>query len=268
MAESNRRTEKDQPPQAPQRVNRRPSNHSTLPGGRMSTTTHTILLADEDDAARTFLADNLTCDGYQVKTADSRVKANALLSVEQPQLIILDVNGQTLELLHDIRCGERLPVDPDTPIIVLTRRPDDIHRTRVLDSGGDDIIAKPFSYPELRARVGAVLRRAERRQHPRQLRCGALTIDVASRQVRIGQEPIELPAKEYELLVALARDPHRVFTREELLASVWGLGTWARTRTIDSHACRLRHRLSAHPERFVVNVWGVGYRLCDPINSD
>jgi DNA-binding response OmpR family regulator len=229
----------------------------------MSTATPSILLADEDDAVRTFLADNLTYDGYQVKTADSRAKANALLSVEQPQLIILDINGQTLELLHDIRNGERLPVDPDTPIIVLTRRPGDIHRTRVLDSGGDDILAKPFSYPELRARVGAVLRRAERRQHPRHLRCGSLVIDVAARQVRYGQEPIELPAKEYELLVALANDPHRVFTREELLESVWGLGTWARTRTIDSHACRLRHKLSHRPERFVVNVWGVGYRLMD-----
>jgi DNA-binding response OmpR family regulator len=231
----------------------------------MTNTTHTILLADEDDATRTFLADNLSCDGYQIRAVENRAEAIALLSVEQPQLIIVDVNGQTLELVDDVRSGEQLAVDPETPIIVLSHRPDDIHRIRVLERGGDDIIAKPFSYPELRARVAAVLRRAECRRHRRQLRFGPLTIDLAARQVRLGQEPIELAAKEYELLVALASDPHRVFTREELLRSVWGYRT--PSRTVDSHACRLRQRLSAHPQRLVINVWGVGYRFCDPLGS-
>lgn len=231
----------------------------------MTKTTHTILLADEDDATRTFLHSNLSSDGYRIRAAESRAKAIALLSVEQPELIIVDVNGQTLELLDDVRSGDRLTVDPDTPIIVLSHRPDDIHRIRVLDRGGDDIIAKPFSYPELRARVAAVLRRAECRRHRRRLRFGPLTIDLAARQVRLGRKPIELAAKEYELLIALASDPHRVFTREELLRSVWGYRT--PSRTVDSHACRLRQRLSAHPQRLVINVWGIGYRFCDPLDS-
>lgn len=231
----------------------------------MTKTTYTILLADEDDATRTFLAENLSSDGYRIKAAESRGKAIALLSVEQPHLVILDVNGQTLELVDDVRSGERLPVDPDTPIIVLSHRPDDIHRIRVLDRGGDDIIAKPFSYPELRARVAAVLRRAECRRHQRQLRFGPLTIDLAARQIRLGEQPVELAAKEYELLVTLASDPHRVFTREELLRNVWGYCT--PSRTVDSHACRLRQRLSAHPQRLVIKVWGVGYRFCcDPLD--
>jgi len=231
----------------------------------MTKTSYTILLVEEDDATRAFLQDNLSCDGYRITAVEDRAKAIALLWVEQPQLIIVDVNGQTLELVDDVRSGERLRVDPDTPIIVLSHRPDDIHRIRVLDRGGDDIIAKPFSYPELRARVAAVLRRAECRRHRRQLRFGALTIDLAARQVRLGEEPIELTAKEYELLVALASDPHRVFTREELLRNVWGYRT--PSRTVDSHAYRLRQRLSAHPQRLVINVWGIGYRFCDPFDS-
>src|SRR5450755_405443 len=116
-------------------------------------------------------------------------------------------------------------------MIVLSQRPDDIHRNRVLERGGDDIIAKPLSYPELRARVAAVLRRAECRRHQRQLRVGA--------------DPVELSAKEYELLVALANDPYRVFTREELLREVWGYRT--PSRTVDSHACRLRRKLLSLP---------------------
>ena len=127
------------------------------------------------------------------------------------------------------------------------------------------MIAKPFSYPELRARVAAVLRRAERSRHPRQLRIASLTIDLTARHVRLGDDPVELSAKEYELLVALATDPHRVFTREELLRNVWGYRT--PSRTVDSHACRLRQKLSAHHERLIINVWGVGYRLCDPVAS-
>jgi DNA-binding response OmpR family regulator len=231
----------------------------------MTKTSYTIVLAEEDDATRAFLQNNLSADGYRVRAAEDRAKAIALLSVERPQLILIDINGQTLELVDDVRSGQRLTVDPDTPIIVLSHHPDDIHRIRVLDRGGDDIIAKPFSYPELRARVAAVLRCAECRRHRRELCFGPLTIDLAARQVRLGESPIELAAKEYELLVALTSDPHRVFTREELLRRVWGYRT--PSRTVDSHACRLRQRLSAHPQRLVINVWGVGYRFCDPLDS-
>jgi DNA-binding response OmpR family regulator len=233
----------------------------------MPKSNHTILLADEDDAARAFLAANLTADGYLVRAAKDRSKAIALLSVDQPDLIIADVNGQTLDLLDAVRLGNGLAgyLDPDTPMIVLSQQPDDIHRIRVLERGGDDIIAKPFSYPELRARVAAVLRRAERSRHPRRLRVASLTIDLTARHVRLGDDAVELSAKEYELLVALATDPHRVFTREELLRNVWGYRT--PSRTVDSHACRLRQKLSPHPERLIINVWGVGYRLCDPVAS-
>lgn len=232
----------------------------------MKETTHTILVAEEDAAARAFLADNLIADGYQVLAAADRRKAIALLDVGHPDIVVVDVNGETLALLDAVRAAEGLAsrVDPDTPMIVLTARADALHRVRVLERGGDDVLAKPFSYPELRARIGAVLRRAEGRRSARIVRAGPIAIDRRSREVRVGDRDVELTAKEYELLVALAAEPTRVFTREELLRAVWGFETFGRTRTLDSHAARLRRRLVGDTDdKFVINVWGVGYRLID-----
>jgi DNA-binding response OmpR family regulator len=232
----------------------------------MQSTGQTILLAEEDDTTRRFLAVNLTADGYRVLVADDRAKALALLSVNQPDLIVIDVNGHTLAIVDAVRSGEGLAnrVDPDTPMIVLSAHADRLHRIRVLERGGDDIVQKPFSYPELRARIVSLLRRAERRRAPRIVAVGSLRIDLSSREVRVADRPVELSGKEYALLVALAGEPARVFTREELLRSVWGYPRDARTRTLDSHAYRLRRKLSGEgAERFVANVWGIGYRL-DP----
>jgi DNA-binding response OmpR family regulator len=119
----------------------------------MSMTTSTILLAEEHDTMRAFLADNLTADGYRVLIAPDRAKALALLSTAHPDLIVMDVNGETLALLDAIRSGDELAarVDPDTPLIVLSRDADRLQRIRVLERGGDDVVRKPFAYPELRA---------------------------------------------------------------------------------------------------------------------
>jgi DNA-binding response OmpR family regulator len=117
----------------------------------MSMTTSTILLAEEHDATRAFLADNLTADGYRVLVAPDRAKALALLSTADPDLIVVDVNGQTLALLDAIRSGAGLGgrVDPDTPLIVLSRDADRLQRIRMLERGSDDVVRKPFAYPEL-----------------------------------------------------------------------------------------------------------------------
>jgi DNA-binding response OmpR family regulator len=203
----------------------------------MSTTTSTILLAEEHDATRAFLADNLTADGYRVLLAPDRAKAIALLSTDDPDLILVDVNGATLQFVDAVRSGEGLTgrVDPDTPLIVLSRDADRLQRIRVLERGGDDVVRKPFAYPELRARIAAVLRRSELRRQARVLRAGPIVIDVRSREVRVFDRPVELSAKEYDLLVTLAGEPTRVFTRAELLRGIWGLQTFGHTRTLDSH---------------------------------
>jgi DNA-binding response OmpR family regulator len=226
-----------------------------------------ILIVEESEHTRAFLAEQLAADGYEVLLTDSRRRALALLGTHQPQLVLADLNGQTLALLDAVRRGEA-PVgdfDPRTPMIVLTSRAEELARVRVFDRGGDDVVAKPFSYPELRGRIRALLRRAHERPPARVSRAGALTVNHLTREVQVGERPVELAAREYELLRALIGDPTRVFTREELLRDVWGLGAQARTRTLDSHAFRLRQKLAAAGpgRRLVINVWGVGYRLMD-----
>jgi DNA-binding response OmpR family regulator len=228
---------------------------------------HLILIAEENDSTRAFLADQLAADGYQTVVADSRRHALHQLATHRPQLVLADLNGQTLGLLDAVRRGEGPAgeIDPHTPMIVLTTTGGELERVRVFDRGGDDVIAKPFSYPELRGRIRALLRRACEPRPARVSRVGALTVDHLAREVRIGDQPVVLAAKEYALLRELIADPTCVRTREELLRAVWGLSAEARTRTLDSHAFRLRKKLAAADpgRRLVINVWGVGYRLCD-----
>ena len=226
--------------------------------------TDSILLCEEDAAARAFLADNLIADGYDVITADCKPAALAKLASRQPDAVICDINGDTLDLVDAVRAADGVAsrIDPDVPLIVLTARADELARVRLYDRGSDDVIAKPLSYPELRARMRALLRRAEGRRRAPVIPVGALRIDTVTREVRVGQATVEVSAMEYSLLCHLAADPRRVFTKHELLRDVWGFRAEGRTRTLDAHACRLRHKLSDRGSgRFVENVWGVGYRL-------
>jgi DNA-binding response OmpR family regulator len=229
---------------------------------------HLILLVEDDQTTRTFLADQLAADGYEILIAHTRRHALHLLATHHPQLVLADINGETLGLLDAVRGGDGLAgaIDPNTPMIVLTARADELERVRVFDRGGDDVVTKPFSYPELRGRIRVLLRRVYERSPAAVSRVGSLTVSHSARDVHVGGRRVDLAPKEYELLATLAGEPTRVFTREELLSSVWGLGSWARTtRTLDSHAARLRQKLAkAEPgRRLVINVWGVGYRLAD-----
>ena len=154
-------------------------------------------------------------------------------------------------------------VDPDLPVLVLTGRGSELDRVRGFRNGADDYVLKPFSYAELLGRIDALLRRSLRRPNLGRLRVGALEVDPVSRRVLVRGEPVTLSKKEFALLRALAAEPTRVFTREELLRGVWGFRAPGITRTLDSHAFRLRKKLNAAGDGFVVNVWGVGYRLVD-----
>jgi DNA-binding response OmpR family regulator len=182
------------------------------------------------------MTDNLAADGYQPLSAETREQALAVLACRPARLVIADVNGETLGLLDAIRGGGGLRdrIDPDVPFVVLSERADELARVRALERGADDVLAKPFSYPELRARIRAVIRRCyeDRRQL---VRFGALVVDRTARRVWVGEHEVELSAKEFELLAVLAAEPERVYTKEELLSTVWGLGSWARTRTLESH---------------------------------
>ncbi len=228
----------------------------------------TILVVEDDRTTRTFLADNLTADGFDVVEAETVADAGHLLESSYPDLAIIDLglpDGDGLELLERVRDADRIAgrLDPDLPLLVLSGRASELDRLRGFSRGCDDYISKPFSYYELSARVRALLRRTRRRPGTGRMRIGSLELDPLSRQVWVRGEPVALSKKEFGLLRALAAEPTRVFTREELLRGVWGFRSLGQTRTLDSHAFRLRQKLNRDGDRFVVNVWGVGYRLVD-----
>ncbi|MEA2251464.1 MAG: two-component system, OmpR family, response regulator, partial [Solirubrobacteraceae bacterium] len=230
--------------------------------------TATILVIEDDPATRTFLADNLTADGYELLVADCGQEAVRLLECKFPDLVLLDLglpDAAGLDLVGRVRSSDGVAsrIDLAVPLLVVTGRAGELDRLRGFERGCDDYVCKPFSYPELRLRVRALLRRSELRRRPGRVRVGDLEVDAAARIVRLRGATIELSQKEFALVRSLASDPTRVFTKEELLRTIWGFRTLGSTRTLDSHACRLRHKLGRFGDRFVVNVWGVGYRLVD-----
>jgi DNA-binding response OmpR family regulator len=230
----------------------------------------TVLLIEDDDATRTFLADNLTADGYDLLVAETIREGTRLLETRFPDVAVVDVglpDGSGLDLVRRVREADGLAsrMDPSTPMLVLSGRAGEVDRLRGFERGADDYVPKPFVYAELRLRLAALLRRSRGRSARGVLRVGALEVDPSSREVRLGGERVALSQKEFALLRTLAADPTRVFSKEELLRGVWGFRSMGTTRTLDSHACRLRGKLGrgGGETRWLVNVWGVGYRLID-----
>lgn len=224
-----------------------------------------VLVVEGEQAVRSFLEQQLTDDGFDVLSAERCGKALELLEAASPDLVLLDAvlpDASGFELCSRLRDGEPgRSWNRDVPVIIVSSRCDAVDRLRGFARGCDDYVAKPFVYEELVARMRAVLRRANGKRRPT-FSVRDLTIDAASRTVRVAGERVHLSAKEYDLLVALAQEPERVFRKEELLRDVWGFRSLGRTRTLDSHASRLRRKLANGGDpTYVVNVWGVGYRL-------
>ncbi len=234
----------------------------------MSQTQDPLLVVEDDDLTRTFLVEHLAADGYDPVAAATYADAVAVLERSAPALVVSDLtlpDRSGLELVERIRGADGIVsrIDPATPVLLLTGRDGELDRVRGFERGCDDYLTKPFSYPELRLRIASLLRRTGGRPGAGVIRIGELVVDPSSRSVTVRGDPVDLTQKEYALLLALVREPTRVFTKDELLRTVWGFRVAAATRTIDSHACRLRRKLGEHGDEFVVNVWGVGYRLVD-----
>jgi DNA-binding response OmpR family regulator len=212
-----------------------------------------VLVAEPEPATRGFLERHLADDGFDVLGAAACDEALELAERARPDLVLL---GDT-SALEECRSWSR-----EVPLIVIGGPDADaVDRVRAFERGADDFVGRPFLYDELLARIKAVLRRTEPLSADR-FQAGEIEIDRGTRRVTVRGVRIDLPAKEYELLLKLASDPTRVFTKEELLRDVWGFQALGRTRTLDSHASRLRRRLAAEGDGpFVLNVWGVGYRL-------
>ena len=227
-----------------------------------------LLLLEDDEATAAFLADNLSADGFRVLAAAGVGEGWRALELRDPDLVLLDLglaDGNGLELLDRLRAADGLAsrVDPLLPVIVVSGRASEVDRVRGLARGADDYLAKPFSYPELVARIHAVLKRADGRRERGAVRVGELAIDPLTRSVSLAGEPVALSNKEFSLLQKLASDPTRVFMKQDLLREIWGYTVPVATRTLDAHACRLRRKLDGTPRRFVIAVRGVGYRLTE-----
>ena len=229
-----------------------------------------VLLVEDEAGARAFLEQQLADDGFAVVSADRGGRALELVEDSAPDLVLLDAvlpDASGFEVCRRLREGEPGRAwNRDVPVIMLTARGDPIDRLRGFARGCDDYVVRPFVYEELVARMRAVLRRTAPAGRRDRLVVGQLEVDRLSRSVRVAGAPVLLASKEYELLLALACEPERVFRKEELLRDVWGFRSLGRTRTLDSHASRLRRKLNAAvgDGTFVVNVWGVGYRLVEP----
>jgi DNA-binding response OmpR family regulator len=227
----------------------------------------TVVVCEDDEPTRELLCDHLTADRYRALPAPSASDALRLCGYNHPDLMLLDLalpDAAGIDVLREIRNADGATgrFDPQLPVIIVSGRGEDADRVRGLGEGADDYVVKPFHYAELVARIGAVLRRrSARRQGP--IRVGELVVDPVTRKVTVGEREVELANKEFTLLRTLASEPRRVFTKEELLRDVWGFRSMGRTRTLDSHASRLRRKLDPEAARYVFNCWGVGYRLIE-----
>jgi DNA-binding response OmpR family regulator len=230
----------------------------------------TVLVVDDEPHIVEFLSDNLVADDFVVLTASSGSEAISMLTTSRPDVVLLDIVLPDMsghEVCRIVRDGDGVNDgwDADVPIIMLSAKAEHTDRVRGLTRGADDYVTKPFHYPELLARIGAVMKRVSRAREKHLLRVAGLVVNTMSREVTLGGMQVGLSAKEFQLLATLAAEPERVFTKKELLETVWGFRSQGRTRTLDSHASRLRQKLAAHSDQtWVVNVWGVGYRLNRP----
>jgi two-component system phosphate regulon response regulator PhoB len=223
-----------------------------------------ILIVEDEEALTLLLRYNLEAEGYEVETVARGDDADILLKERIPDLVILD---WMLPGLSGIELCRRLRGRADTrqlPIIMLTARGEESERVRGLSTGADDYVVKPFSVPELNARVRALLRRALPGRIADVLSFGDLEIDREKRRVSRGGHAIELGPTEYRLLEFLMQRPGRVFSREQLLDGVWGSEIYIDERTVDVHVGRLRKALNrGHATDPIRTVRGSGYALDD-----
>ncbi|MDA8268341.1 MAG: response regulator transcription factor [Actinomycetota bacterium] len=224
---------------------------------------HMILVAEDDAGSRTATRMFLQRSGYRVGEAADGPGTLREASLGHYDLVLLDLG---LPGLDGEEVLARLRRDGALPVIVLTGRSEERERVRVLDLGADDYLVKPFSLPELEARIRAVLRRGQPAPPSSRIERGDLVIDRTAHRVELFDRQVDLTPKEFDLLAFLAGAPDQVFTREELLEHVWGsTQDWQDPATVTEHIRRLRLKLESEPSnpRWLHTVRGVGYRFAD-----
>jgi DNA-binding response OmpR family regulator len=235
-----------------------------------------ILVIETDRSLGEALSEQLAADGYHPALAHDEAQARRLADACAPHVLLLGDLGRprgNLDLLESIRrrrpaatIGQSpAPWPVSVPVIVLSSRRTQPDLLRAFDAGADDYLQRPIQYLELRARLRAVLRRSKQAPKEDLLTIGPLMIDPLRRIATLHGDPLELRRMEFELLARLASDPRRTFKKGELLRTVWGYRASSSTRTVDSHASRLRRKLNVAGESWIVSEWGVGYRLQEAV---
>jgi DNA-binding response OmpR family regulator len=229
----------------------------------MPAVTSVLVVDDEPNIVR-LARDYLTRAGFAVLTAADGPSAMRAARTEHPDLVVLDLG---LPGVDGFDVARAIRKDSMVPIIMLTARADEADRVVGLELGADDYVTKPFSPRELVARVRAVLRRAaSAAAAPESIRVGDLELDTPRMRVTVDGRRVELTATEFQLLATMARQPGRVFTRSQLLDAVQGVAFESYERAIDTHVKNIRRKVEPDPRapRYLVTVFGVGYRVAEP----
>jgi DNA-binding response OmpR family regulator len=229
-----------------------------------------ILVVDDEANIRELCRLYLEQEGFAVVEAADGLEAGRMVAELQPALVVLDLmlpGKSGFEICKELRAM-------DIPVIMLTARGDEVDKILGLELGAEDYLTKPFSPRELVARVKVVLRRFDRGTaampvavpEPKPLEklvFGDFTIDLAGRSLIVREKHLDCPPKEFDLLTMLAQNPHRAFTREQLLEKVWDYSFYGDFRTVDVHIQRLRKKVEPDPEkpRYLKTVWGIGYKF-------
>jgi two-component system, OmpR family, response regulator len=233
----------------------------------MSATVKRMLLVEDDVHLSEILCLHLRADGYVVEHASDGRQGLAMVERGGWDAIVLDLMLPGIDGLEICRRARDLA--RYTPIIITSARGSEVHRILGLELGADDYMAKPFSVPELLARLKALLRRVDTigrqmRADGRAIEQGDLHVDPLARQARLGDKTLELTPREFELLHHFVQNPERIFSRIELLNRVWGLRHEGYEHTVNTHINRLRSKIEADPRNpsRIVTVWGAGYKFC------
>jgi DNA-binding response OmpR family regulator len=225
--------------------------------------TRTVLIVDDDTNVRALLTLHLSEQGYKVTEAGDGERGLTLALSGSYDLVLLDVSLPGKDGLSI--CREVRSQGVGVPIMMLTNRGDEIDRVLGLELGADDYVAKPFSIREVLARAKALLRRTSDSVAPvvQQLQFGPLAIDSASREVTLSGEALSLTSTEFDLLFFMVRNAGRAFSREQLLAGVWGYTSSSYEHTVNVTINRLRNKIERNPAspEFIQTVWGVGYKF-------
>jgi two-component system, OmpR family, phosphate regulon response regulator PhoB len=223
-----------------------------------------ILIVEDEAAIHQLLSYNLRAEGFRPRVVETGEEVHSALSEEMPDLILLDWMLPGLSGIEVCRLIRARPETQSLPVIMLTARGEEAERVRGLATGADDYIVKPFSVPEVMARVRSILRRVKPEAVAEELKQGDINLDRAKKRVLRGPRDVELSPTEFRLLEYLMQSPGRVYSRAQLLDRVWGNDAYVDERTVDVHVGRLRKNLSRGKEKDPIRtVRGSGYAFDD-----